>query len=105
VAFLYDFVLTRFAVKAFLKGCYFRLWMSRRRNLEALGSQLGPVFFLTALFLINFFARIILSPLLPTIEEELKISHAQAGSLFFLISAGYVVGLLGSGLLDLHRNR
>jgi NNP family nitrate/nitrite transporter-like MFS transporter len=61
--------------------------------------QLGPVVFLAMIFLINFIARIILSPLLPTIEKELGISHRQAGSFFFLISAGYVIGLLGSGFL------
>ena len=56
-----------------------------------------PVFFLVGIFLLNFTARIILSPLLPTIEEELAISHAQAGFFFFLISAGYLLGLLSSG--------
>ena len=61
--------------------------------------QVGPVVFLAAIFLINFIARIILSPLLPTIEKELGISHGQAGSFFFLISAGYVIGLIGSGFL------
>jgi MFS transporter, NNP family, nitrate/nitrite transporter len=61
--------------------------------------KLGPVVFLAVIFLINFIARIILSPLLPTIEKELRISHGQAGSLFFLISTGYVIGLLGSGFL------
>jgi MFS family permease len=68
-------------------------------NTEAFWSQLGPVVFLTVLFLMNFIARIILSPLLPTIENELGISHGQAGSFFFLISAGYVIGLLASGVL------
>ena len=62
-------------------------------------SQLGPVAFLTVLFFINFIARIILSPLLPTIEKELGIRHAQAGAFFFLISTGYVIGLLASGVL------
>ena len=61
--------------------------------------EVGPVVFLAAIFLINFIARIILSPLLPTIEKELGISHGQAGSFFFLISIGYVIGLLGSGFL------
>jgi MFS transporter, NNP family, nitrate/nitrite transporter len=62
-------------------------------------SALGPVLFLALIFLINFIARIIFSPLLPTIERELHITHARAGSFFFLISAGYVLGLLGSGFL------
>jgi NNP family nitrate/nitrite transporter-like MFS transporter len=61
--------------------------------------QVSPVSFLVLLFLLNFLSRIILSPLLPTIENELKISHGQAGFLFFLISAGYLIGLLGSGFV------
>jgi MFS transporter, NNP family, nitrate/nitrite transporter len=61
-------------------------------------TQLRPVFFLTFIFLLNFVSRIILSPLLPTIEKELGISHSQAGFLFFLSSGGYLVGLLSSGL-------
>jgi NNP family nitrate/nitrite transporter-like MFS transporter len=50
--------------------------------------------------LCSFISRIILSPLLPTIERELAISHKQAGFLFFLISAGYLTGLLSSGFLS-----
>jgi NNP family nitrate/nitrite transporter-like MFS transporter len=57
------------------------------------------VVFLAVIFLINFIARIILSPLLPSIEKDLQISHAQAGSLFFLIATGYITGLLGSGFI------
>ena len=71
----------------------------RNHDNEPFWPQLGPVVFLAVIFLINFIARIILSPLLPTIEKELGISHGQAGSFFFLISGGYVIGLLGSGFL------
>ncbi|HWO40635.1 MAG TPA: MFS transporter [Candidatus Eisenbacteria bacterium] len=62
-------------------------------------SGLASVLFLTLIFLVNFVARLIFSPLLHTIERELRITHSQAGLFFFLISAGYVLGLLGSGLL------
>jgi len=62
-------------------------------------AQVRPVFFLAGLFFLNFAARIILSPLLPTIEKELAISHSQAGFFFFLSSGGYLVGLLSSGVL------
>jgi len=62
-------------------------------------AQFGPLFFLVAIFFLNFVARIILSPLLPTIEKELAISHSQSGLLFFLSSAGYLAGLLLSGVL------
>lgn len=44
-------------------------------------------------------SRIILSPLLPTIEKELSISHSQAGFFFFVTSGGYLIGLFSSGLL------
>ena len=70
-----------------------------RRPKTSFWPQLAPVVFLVVIFLINFIARVILSPLLPTIEKELGINHGEAGSLFFLISAGYVMALLGSGFL------
>ena len=65
----------------------------------AFRAQLGSLYFLVVIFLLNFVSRIILSPLLPTIEKELAISHSQAGFFFFLTSGGYLVGLLSSGLL------
>ena len=67
-------------------------------DVRSLRAQLSPVFFLTVIFSLNFVSRIILSPLLPTIEKELGISHSQAGFFFFLSSGGYLVGLLSSGL-------
>ncbi|HKY07714.1 MAG TPA: MFS transporter [Candidatus Binatia bacterium] len=66
---------------------------------SALGAQLGPVYFLVVIFLLNFVSRIILSPLLPTIEKELSITHSEAGFFFFLTSGGYLTGLVCSGLL------
>ncbi|MDH3443472.1 MAG: MFS transporter [Deltaproteobacteria bacterium] len=71
--------------------------VSETRSDGDLRLQIRPVVFLVVIFLINFTARVILSPLLPTIEEELEISHARAGSLFFFTSAGYLLGLLSSG--------
>lgn len=69
------------------------------KRLDGFWPHLGPVLFLTLIFLINFTGRIIFSPLLPAIEKELQISHSQAGFFFFLISLGYFVGLLSSGFL------
>ena len=37
---------------------------------------------------------------MPTIERDLNIGHAEAGSLFLFISVGYFPGLLGSGLIS-----
>jgi NNP family nitrate/nitrite transporter-like MFS transporter len=42
-------------------------------------------------------ARIILAPLMPTVEKDLSIGHGEAGSLFLLISVGFFPVLLGSG--------
>jgi len=66
-------------------------------NVSNLRSQIGPLILLTAIFFVNFSARIVYAPLMPVIEAELGILHAEAGSLFFLISMGYFIALLCSG--------
>lgn len=69
-------------------------------------THLFSILFLTSIFFLNFLSRIILAPLLPTIEENLGISHGEAGSLFLLISFGYFGALLASGFVSsriLHR--
>jgi len=74
-----------------------------KRNTEktpSIRSQLGPLLLLTGIFFLSFISRIILAPLMPTIEQDLGIGHAEAGTLFLLISAGYFVSLLGAGFLS-----
>ena len=68
-------------------------------NSQPFRSQIGPILLLTGIFFINFLARIILAPLLPTIEKDLGVGHGEAGSLFLLISIGYCISLLGSGFV------
>ena len=63
-------------------------------------SQLGPLIFLTSIFFLTFVARIIPAPLLPSIEKDLGVTHAEAGSLFLFISLGYFITLLGSGFVS-----
>ncbi|MBN1276959.1 MAG: MFS transporter [Deltaproteobacteria bacterium] len=63
-------------------------------------SQMGQLLFLTSIFFLNFIARIIFSPLMPAIEKDLAISHADAGSLFLVISIGYFVALISSGFVS-----
>jgi len=63
-------------------------------------SQMSPLLFLVGIFLLNFLARVILSPLMPTIEKDLKIGHDEAGSLFLLLYFGYCGGLLASGFVS-----
>jgi len=60
-------------------------------------SKLIPLFLIASIFLLNFTSRIVFAPLLPTIENNLSLSHGNAGSLFFFLSIGYFISLLGSG--------
>ena len=55
---------------------------------------------LTAIFFLTFLARVILAPLMPTIEGELHIGHGEAGSFFLFVSLGYFAGLFGSGFVS-----
>ena len=43
-------------------------------------SQWGQLCFLTAIFLLTFLGRIVLAPLMPSIEKDLGIDHGEAGS-------------------------
>jgi MFS transporter, NNP family, nitrate/nitrite transporter len=73
---------------------------SPSKTLEPFRARLGPLCLLSVVFFVNFVGRIALAPLLPAIERDLHISHAQSGFLFFILSAGYCVALLGSGLVS-----
>lgn len=69
-------------------------------NTRGLGAALGPLLFLTGIFFTGFLARVCLAPLMPVIEDDLSLSHAQAGSFFLFISLGYFVTLFGSGFVS-----
>jgi len=69
-----------------------------------LSSAFVGLFILTGFFFLNFTSRIIFSPLLPIIEEEMGISHAQSGSFFLCISAGYFISVLFSGYVSARIN-
>ncbi len=67
-------------------------------------SQVAPLLFLTGIFLSNFLSRIILGPLMPAVEKDLKIGHGEAGSLFLIIALGYCPMLLASGFISSRLN-
>jgi MFS transporter, NNP family, nitrate/nitrite transporter len=71
---------------------------------DSFGSCLGPLSLLTFIFFMNFMARIIQAPLMPAIETDLNLSHAEAGSLFFSLSIGYFITLMGSGFVSARLN-
>ncbi len=58
------------------------------------------VIFLTAIFFLNFIIRIIISPLMPTILEDMGLTPDQAGSFFLVSASGYCVALLCSGFVS-----
>jgi NNP family nitrate/nitrite transporter-like MFS transporter len=65
-------------------------------------SSVGPIFLLVSIFFLNFIARIVIAPLLPAIEADLSISHAQAGSLILITTSGYFLTITGSSLVSSH---
>lgn len=65
---------------------------------------MAPILTLAGIFFFNFLARFIWGPLLPNIEGDLGISHAQGGSLFFMINVGYFIGLFLSGHISSRLN-
>ena len=55
-------------------------------------SNLGQLLFSVLIFLINFISRIILSPLLPTIEAMITPPNAHNLAMAFTVPFGYVIG-------------
>ncbi len=62
--------------------------------------RLGPLLFLAGIFFVAFVGRVSLSPLLPNIESDLSLSHAQAGGLFLAMALGYFAAIFGAGLVS-----
>lgn len=71
---------------------------------EPFRKRLGPILFLTFLFFLGFIGRVIFAPLMPSLEREAGLSHAQAGSLFLMISIGFFAAQIGSGFITSRLN-
>lgn len=67
---------------------------------EPFRAKVGITIFLAFLFYQGFVTRVMFAPLMPAIQDEIGISHAQAGSLFLMISIGFLLAPLGSGLIS-----
>jgi NNP family nitrate/nitrite transporter-like MFS transporter len=72
----------------------------RERVDDRFMALLTPLLLLTSIFFVNFISRIVLAPLMPKVKMELALSHAEAGSLFLMISLGYFTTLLASGFIS-----
>ena len=55
---------------------------------------------MAVIFFLNFTGRVILAPLLPIVEADLEITHAQAGMFFLFLSAGYLTAMSGAGYVS-----
>lgn len=68
------------------------------RHSKLQGKALLFLLLLWSLWFINFSVRAVFAPILPLIEDEFAIKHAQATSLFIFLGAGYAASLFFSGL-------
>ena len=59
--------------------------------------KLLPLFIFWCLWFLNFSARTAFSPILPLIEDNLSLSHGEAGGLFTSLSIGFSLSLLLAG--------
>lgn len=67
---------------------------------EPFREKIGITVFIAWLFFLGFVTRVMFAPLMPAIESDLGISHSQAGSLFLLMSIGYLLAPFCSGLIS-----
>jgi len=72
--------------------------MERYSNIR--GRGLFFLLFLWFIWFINFSIRIVFAPILPLVEDEFMVNHAQASSIFIFLSAGYGVAVVASGLFS-----
>ncbi len=59
-----------------------------------------PLFLLVTIFYLNFVGRVVLAPLLPLMEADLRLNHGKAGTLFLFLASGYGAGLLVCGFVS-----
>ncbi|MGD9364422.1 MAG: MFS transporter [Desulfobacteraceae bacterium] len=67
---------------------------------EPFRDKIGITVFIAWLFFLGFVTRVMFAPLMPAIERDLGINHSQAGSLFLLMSIGYLLAPFCSGLIS-----
>lgn len=65
-----------------------------------LSEKTGAIGFLVSIFFLNMLSRLGLAPILPALENDLGISHSEAGSFFLFVSVWYGVGLFSSSFLS-----
>jgi NNP family nitrate/nitrite transporter-like MFS transporter len=64
------------------------------------GKGLLFLFFLWFLWFSTFVIRIVFAPILPLVEDEFRINHSLASSIFLFLSAGYSTAVLVAGFFS-----
>ena len=74
---------------------------------QPLGAVWPHVILISLVFYSVFHSRVIIAPLLPEIEAQLGLGHAESGVIFLFISFGFSISLLCSGFIAsrIHHNR
>jgi NNP family nitrate/nitrite transporter-like MFS transporter len=67
---------------------------------ESFHDKIGLTVILAWLFYLGFVSRVLFAPLMPEIERDLAINHGEAGSLFLMLSLGYLLAPICSGLIS-----
>ena len=72
---------------------------SRQPLIKGIRANMHTILLLVFVLFFVFIARVIYSPLLPSIERDLHLNHTQAASFFLLIAVGYTCMNVFSGFL------
>lgn len=70
--------------------------------ISRMGSAYGAMILLSSVFGVIYMCRITFGPLLPTIEADLGLSHAAAGSLFLVCAMGSLTATITCGFVSAH---
>ncbi len=83
------------------EGCLVNFLKTRvsKQDIKGIRRNLPTITLLVAVLFFLFVARIIYSPLLPSIEKNLDLSHAQAASFFLFITIGFSGMIILSGFI------
>jgi NNP family nitrate/nitrite transporter-like MFS transporter len=79
--------------------------MSQRKRrihqplIKGIRPNISTILLLVSVLFFIFFARVIYSPLLPSIERDLHLSHTQAASFFLFVTLGYISMNIFSGFI------
>ncbi len=67
---------------------------------ESFSDKMGLTVFLAWLFYLGFVSRVLFAPLMPEIEKSLGIGHSEVGTLFLMLSLGYLLASICSGYIS-----